>query len=86
MENKLLTYNILLIVQDLIMMTKNKKDGKKSETCGIKYKSCDCFLEYTNFNDDLIEYKWLYCNKHYQQIQTLLTSLTKIINTSLTKS
>ena len=25
------------------------------------------FLEYTNFKDDLIEYKWLSCNKSYQR-------------------
>ena len=28
---------------------------KKCETCGIKNKYCNCFLEYTNFEDDLIE-------------------------------
>ena len=28
---------------------------KKCETCSIKYKYCNCFLEYTNINDDLIE-------------------------------
>ena len=32
-------------------------DDKKCEICGIKYKYCDCFLEYMNFKDDLIEYK-----------------------------
>ena len=37
-------------------------DDEKSERCGIKYKYCDCFLEYTNFEDDLIEYKCLCCN------------------------
>ena len=42
-------------------------DDKKCETCGIRYKYCNCFLEYTNFND-LIEYKCLCCNKHYQQM------------------
>ena len=40
---------------------------KRCETCGIKYKHCDCFLEYTNFKDDLIEYKCLSCNKIYQR-------------------
>ena len=34
---------------------------------GIKYKCCDCFLEYTNFKDDAIEYKCLCSNKNYQQ-------------------
>ena len=27
----------------------------------------DCFLEYTNFKDDLIENKCLCCNKNYQR-------------------
>ena len=30
---------------------------KKYETCGIKYKYFDFFLEYINLKDDLIEYK-----------------------------
>ena len=40
---------------------------KKCETCRIKYKYCDCFLEYTNFKNDLIEFKCLCRNKYYQQ-------------------
>ena len=28
---------------------------KKWCTCGIKYKNYNCFLEYANFKDDLIE-------------------------------
>ena len=28
--------------------------NKKCETCGIKYKYCDCFLEYINSKDDFI--------------------------------
>ena len=40
---------------------------KKYETCRIKYKRCNCFLEYTNFKDDLMKYKCLCCNKNYQQ-------------------
>ena len=43
-------------------------DNKKSETCGIKYKDCECFLEYTNVQNKLIEYKCLCCNKNYQKI------------------
>ena len=39
-------------------------EEKKCETCGIKYKYYDCFLEYTNFKDDLIGCKCLVCNKH----------------------
>ena len=41
-------------------------DDKKCETCSIKYKYCNCFLEYTNFKDDLIEYKCLISNKNRQ--------------------
>ena len=36
---------------------------KKGETCGIKYKDFECFLEYANFKNDLIEYKCFCCNK-----------------------
>ena len=46
---------------------KCRHDDQKCETCGIKYKYCDCFLDYTNFNDDLIECKCLCCNNKYQQ-------------------
>ena len=42
-------------------------DDKKCETCRIKYKYCHCFLEYTNLKDDLIDYKYLCCNKSYQK-------------------
>ena len=41
--------------------------GKKCKTCGIKYSYCDCFLKYTNFKDNLIEYKCLSCNKRYRR-------------------
>ena len=40
-------------------------NNKKYETCAIKQKHCDYFLEYTNFADGLIEYKCLSCNKRY---------------------
>ena len=39
----------------------------KCETRRIKYKYCDCFLEYTNFIDDLIECRCLLCNKNCQR-------------------
>ena len=42
-------------------------DDKKCEICRIKNKYCDCFLEYTDFKEDLMEHKCLYCNKNYQQ-------------------
>ena len=40
---------------------------KKCESCGIKYKYCNRYLEYTNVKDDLIEYKCFCCNKSYQR-------------------
>ena len=40
---------------------------KNVKTCRIKYKYCECFPEYTNFKDNLIEYKNLSCNKSYQR-------------------
>ena len=39
-------------------------NDKKCETCGIKYKYCNCFLKI--YKDDLIKYKYLCCNKNYQ--------------------
>ena len=41
-------------------------DDKKCDTCGIRYKYCDCFLEYSNFEHDLIEQKCLICNTNCQ--------------------
>ena len=35
------------------------------ETCGIKYKNCECFLKYT---DDLVKYKCLCCSKKYKKM------------------
>ena len=46
---------------------KYRHNDKKFETCGITYEVCNCFLEYTNFKDELIEYKCFRCNKNYQQ-------------------
>ena len=41
-------------------------DDKKRQTCGIKCKHCDCFLEYANFKDDLIVSKCSICKKNCQ--------------------
>ena len=45
---------------------KFRGDDKKSETCSIKYKYCNCFLEYTSFKYGLKEYKCLCYNRNYQ--------------------
>ena len=46
---------------------KFRHNDEKCETSRIKYKYCNCFLEYTKFKDDLIEYKCLCFNKSYQR-------------------
>ena len=47
-------------------------DNKRCETCGIEYKHCNCFLEYTNFKDDLIEYKFETCRIKYKHCDCFL--------------
>ena len=41
-------------------------DDKKCEIWETKYKCCKCFLEYTNFKNNFIEYKCQCCHKNYQ--------------------
>ena len=75
------TYYNLLITQDLWQvcdLINNFSEGihrikcgfrhdhRKCETCAIKCKYCDYFLEYINFKDNLVEYKCLCCNNNYQ--------------------
>ena len=40
---------------------------KKCEALGIKCKDYHWYLEYTNFKDNLIQYKCLCCNQNYQE-------------------
>ena len=46
---------------------KYRSNDKKSETCRTQYKYCECFLKYTNFKDDLTEYKYLRFKKCYMK-------------------
>ena len=41
---------------------------KELGKCEIKYKHCNGFLEYSNFQDDLIKYKCLVCKKNCQKM------------------
>ena len=43
----------------------NLVDNLTEEIHKIKCKVCDWFLEYESFNDNLIKYKCLSCNKDY---------------------
>ena len=45
---------------------KNGHKDKKCETCGIKYKYCNCLLEQENVKVDLIEHECLFSNKNHQ--------------------
>ena len=65
-------YQILLIILlnefvksswNMEMITKNVKLVELN----TKYKR-ECCLEYTKIKDDLIEYKYLFCNKNYQKM------------------
>ena len=58
-------HQILLIIHKI--KYKHGHNHKKFKTRWIKYEYCNCFLEYKDFRDDLIEYKCLCCNKNYQQ-------------------
>ena len=55
--------NLVINISDGIHKIKCKfrHDDKKCEICGIACKVCDCFFEYKNFKDGLIEYKCLCC-------------------------
>ena len=76
MEKKLqkiyLTYYNLFIAQDLwqayyqILLILLLKEFIKlnAKLILFKYKDYDCFLKYTNFKEDLIEYKCLCFNKN----------------------
>ena len=49
-------------------MIKNVKHLELKESVGnnLEIKCCNCFFEYVNFKDDLIEFKCLCCSKNYQ--------------------
>ena len=51
----------------------------------IKYKDCDCFREYTNFKDDLIEYICLCCNKNHEYLKKRFLNTRKFSNYDINK-
>ena len=60
-------YQILSIIflKKFIKLNSNNGTMTKYKTCGINYKYCECFLEYTKLKDNLLKYKYLCCNKNY---------------------
>ena len=61
--------NLVSSFSELIHKIKCKHgyNDKKYEMCKTKYKYYDYCFEYTNFKEDLMEFKCLFCNKNYQQ-------------------
>ena len=62
-----LSYKIKFIDGAKFMATSlsNLVDNLTEGNDKIKYKYCDCFLEYESVKDNLINYKCLSCNKDY---------------------
>ena len=81
--------NIAEGIRKLKCKYRNTDKMIKCEVCGIKHKDGDCFLEYTNFRDDLVEYKCLCCGKNYQKQfdenfeKRFLTNFLTMISTRL---
>ena len=51
---------------------------KKCKICGMKYNYCECYLEYANVIDGLIEYKCFFA-----ATKTTISTLMKIVKTDL---
>ena len=65
-------------------------NDQKCKICGIKYKYCECCLEYVNVIDDLIEYKCLCCNKSYEKkfnenLNKQFSNICKFFNHNINK-
>ena len=50
---------------------KKKKKQKKSEKCEIKYKYCECYLEYTNVKDNLLIFNVYVVKEIYINIRNI---------------
>ena len=50
----------------------NLVDNATEEIHKIKYKNCDSFYEYESVKDNLIKYKYLSCNKDYQDYSKII--------------
>ena len=45
----------MTLLKEFIKLNVNAGNDKKCETFKTKYSNCKCFLEYTNFKDNLIQ-------------------------------
>ena len=57
----------IIFLKDFINLNVNNKHEQENRTCKIKQKYYDTFLEYTNFEDDLTEFK---CLSWYKKLST----------------
>ena len=59
---------LIILLKEFIKLNVNMDIAiKECEACGIEYKYCECFLEYTNLKGELMEYRFLCCNKSDQK-------------------
>ena len=65
-----MSYKIKFIDSERFMANSlsNLVDNLTDRIQKIKYKDCDCFLEYENIKHDLIKFKCLSCNKVYSNL------------------
>ena len=47
------------------MKYKYGHDNKKCKKCKIKYEDCECHLEYTNANDNLVIFRCICYKRDY---------------------
>ena len=63
---------------------KYRHDNKKCEKYRIKYKDCECYLEYTRVTDNFIICKCLCCDRNYQKsLMKTFANTYKLCNKTL---
>ena len=55
----------IILLYEFIRLSVNMKVTITCETFGIKYKDCECFPEFMNIKDYIIQYQCLCNNKNY---------------------
>ena len=58
----ILVDNLAAGIHKIMQECRNESYNKTYKPCGIKYKDCQCCLEYTNAEDNIITIR-LFCNK-----------------------
>ena len=68
----------------------NRADNLADGIHKIKYKDCDCFIEYESVKENVIKYKCLSCNKDYtntidEELKKRFKSTFKVSNNTIKK-